>query len=283
MKIGDLVVHDQSFIVADLPTDPDTPVLAVGYELFRRFAVKVNFEQQSLTFYDGPRFHYSGQGTAVPLHLRVTALLVDASIGKATGRFLLDTGNEFGFSTTSGFTNKNDLVHALNAHFLSYNGRGLAGPSPEAYLARVDNMRIGAVHVPSVIAHLTTDPSDKSDLAGNIGQSILGQFTEVFDCMRGQLYFEKTKKSDQAEVFNRAGLIFDSFGHGLQVMTVLPDSPGAEAGLHAGDIIATVDGKVPADNVHQPAFLEAPDTVLHLRIRRGNETHAMNVTLRDVL
>ena len=39
--------------------------------------------------------------------------------------------------------------------------------------------------------------------------------------MHGKVYFERTKDSDRPEVFNGAGLIFDSFGHGLQVMTVL--------------------------------------------------------------
>jgi hypothetical protein len=289
LQIGDLVLHDQTFYIAGLPDDGPgeggAPEFVVGYELLRRFAVKVDYERQSLTFYDGPRFHYTGSGSAVPLEFQSNGngLFIEASIGKASGRFIIDTGNEFGFSLTTKFTTKNSLVQILGAHFLAYNGRGFAGPSPEAYLARVNNLRMGDVLAPSVIAHLTTDPSDKSDLAGNIGQSILGQFTEVFDCMRGQLYFEKTKKSDQAEIFNRAGLIFDSFGHGLQVMTVLPGSPGAEAGLQAGDIITAVDGKVPADDVKQPAFLEAPGTVLHLSIHRGSESHAISLTLRDVL
>lgn len=289
LQIGDLVLHDQTFYVVGLPDDGlgegGAPEFIVGYELLRRFAIKVDYDEQKLTFYDGPGFHYAGAGIAVPLELKSDSngLFVEASIGKAAGRFIIDTGNESGFSLTTKFTLKNNLVQALGAHFLGYNGRGLVGPSPEAYLARVDNMRIGEVAVPSVIVHLTTDPSDKSDLAGNIDQSILGQFTEVFDCMRGKLYFEKTKKSDQAEVFNRAGLIFDSFGHGLQVMTVLPGSPGAEAGLQKDDIITAVDGKIPADDVHQPAFLEAPGTVLHITVRRGNETREMNVTLRNVL
>jgi Trypsin-like serine proteases, typically periplasmic, contain C-terminal PDZ domain len=289
LQIGDLVLHDQTFFVSGMPDDgPDeggTPQFIVGYELLRRFAIKVDYAQQRLTFYDGPDFHYTGSGSVVPLELQSNGngIFVEASIGKASGRFIIDTGNEFGFSLTTKFTTKNNLVQTLRAHFLGYNGRGFAGPSPEAYLVRVNHLRIGDVPSPSVIAHLTTDPSDKSDLAGNIGQSILGNFTEVFDCMRGKLYFEKTKDSDRSEIFNRAGLIFDSFGHGLQVMTVLPGSPGAEAGLQVGDIIATVDGKVPPDDGKQPAFLKAAGTVLHLSVRRGSETRVVNVTLRDIL
>jgi hypothetical protein len=39
LQIGDLVVHDQTFYTASLPEDDNVPVLVVGYELLRRFAV----------------------------------------------------------------------------------------------------------------------------------------------------------------------------------------------------------------------------------------------------
>ena len=137
LQIGDLLVRDQTFYVIDLPDEDGAPSFVVGYELLRRLAVRIDFEHQRLTFYDGPRFHYSGPGTAVPLQFQGNALLVQASIGDASGRFELDSGNESGTMMNTGFTVKNDLVHALGAHFLAYNGRGFAGPSPEAYLARV--------------------------------------------------------------------------------------------------------------------------------------------------
>lgn len=285
LQIGDLAVHDQSFYTAALPEDDATPVLIVGYELLRRFAVRIDYERQSLSFYDGPRFRYSGPGNAVPLDTQRNGngLFVEASTGKASGRFILDTGNEFGFSLTTGFTTKNDLVHALGAHFLAYNGRGFAGPSPDAYLARVNTFRIGNVPAPSVIAHLTIDPSDQSELAGNIGQSILSKFTEVFDCMHGKIYFEKSTNSDRPEVFNGAGLIFDSFGHGLQVMTVLPGGPGAQAGLQTGDLITAINGKAPSDEVNSPPFLQPPGTELHLKVQHGSEIREVSLTLKEVL
>jgi Aspartyl protease/PDZ domain len=283
LQIGDLLVRDQTFYVLDLPDDSGGPSFAVGYELLRRLAVRIDFEQQRLTFYDGPRFHYSGPGTGVPLQYQGNALLVQASIGDASGRFELDSGNESGTMMNSGFTVKNDLVRALGARYLAYNGRGFAGPSPQAYLARVTTMHIGDIRVPSVIGRFSTDPSDTRDLAGNIGQNILRHFTEVFDCMHGQVYFETTKDSAQPEVFNRAGLIFDSFGHGLQAMTVLPDSPGAQAGLETGDVITAIDGKAPSDEMNQPAFLQPAGTRIQLTVQHGTETRRVTVILRDVL
>jgi hypothetical protein len=290
LQIGDLVVRDQTFGVIDfaagnLPDvdDDSAPSIFVGYELLQRFAVRIDFERQRLTFYDGPRFHYSGPGKAVPLRFQGNALLVQASIGDASGLFVLDSGNESGTGMSTGFTVKNNLVQTLGAHFLAYNGRGVAGPSPPAYLARVNTMHIGDVSVPSFIGRFSTDPSDKSDFAGLIGQDILRRFAEVFDCMRGRVYFETTKDSARPEVFNRAGLIFDSFGHGLQVMTVLPGSPGAQAGIEAGDVITAIDGKTLDDEVNQPAFLQPSGTQLRLGVQHGTEAHEVTVILSDVL
>lgn len=283
LRIGDLLLRDQILYVIDMPDENGAPSFLVGYELLRRFAVKIDFEHQRLTFYDGQRFHYSGDGKAVPLRIQNGALLVEAFIGDASGWFVLDSGNESGTMMFPTFTVKNNMVQALGAHFLSYNGRGFAGPSPLAYLARVRTMRIGDVSVPSFIGHFSTDRSDKRELDGNIGQDILSHFTEVFDCIHGQVYFETTKESTQSGIFNRAGLLFDSFGHGLEVMTVLPGSPGAQAGIETGDVITAIDGKTPDDETNQPVFLQSPGTQIQLTVRHGTATRLVTVTLRDVL
>ena len=144
-------------------------------------------------------------------------------------------------------------------------------------------MRLGDVRVPSIVARFSTDPSDERSIGGNIGEDILSRFTEIFDCMHGQVYFEATKESAEPEIFNRAGLIFDSFGHGLQVMTVLPGSPGALAGIQTGDVITAMDGKTSSDEMNQPAFLEPPGTQLHLTVQNGAKAREVTVTLKEFL
>lgn len=287
LQIGDLTVRDQTFYVADIPDDSDTPTFAVGYELMRRFAVKIDYKNQRLTFYDGPTFHYAGDGKAVPLYLQDPGnyIYADASVAGVTGRFLLDTGSEIGSDLGAGFVQTNDLVQKLQAHYLGYDGRGYAGPDPAAYLVRVDTFRLGDMPVPGVIEHLATSTPVANGAAGGIGQNILTRFTNVFDVMRGKLYLEKTADSDTPEVFNRAGLIFDTADGkpGLEVMTVLPGSPGDQAGLKIGDQIVAIDGKVPKDEVNQPAFLAPVGSVVRLSVQRGGQSLAMAVTLANVL
>ena len=66
-------------------------------------------------------------------------------------------------------------------------------------------------------------------------------------------------------------------------MTVIPGSPAEASGLLVGDLITEIDGRPPKDDVEEPAFLQAPGTVLHLRVERGNDARNIDVSLRDIL
>jgi putative serine protease PepD len=69
----------------------------------------------------------------------------------------------------------------------------------------------------------------------------------------------------------------------LEVMTVLPGGPGAQAGLQAGDVITAIDGKAPGDEVNSPPFLQPPGTELRLTVQHGKETREVSLTLKEIL
>ncbi len=284
LQIGDLVVHDQTFYVISAPPElGESPVAAVGYELMRRLAVKIDYEHQRITFYDAPSFAYSGGGIKVLLRVVEKGFEVNANVDGVDGTFAVDTGNEFGFSLESGFVKANDMIKMLDARYHGYSGRGYAGPTPDAYYARVKTLRIGDAEVHGVIAFLLTGESAPEEFAGNIGRSILQQFNITFDCMRGSLYLEKNANWGKPGIFNRAGIVIDPMGQGQKVMTVLPGSPGEAAGLKVGDVITQIDGHAPSDDSDEPAFMQAVGTVVHLSVKRGDEVREIVVTLKDVV
>ena len=283
IKIGNLTVHDQKFYVGNVPAG--APQILIGYQMLRLFIVKIDWVHHSLTFYNAPHFHYSGSGTAVPMHFKANLIMIKGSIGDTSGSFQLDTGNQFGSKIYGYFAHRHHLDSILHAKYIGYDGRGEAGPSRRAYIVRIKNFRMGAVRVPSVIFHIGTGVSNYyySGMDGNLGRSVLDRFNEVFDCVRGVVYLERNKNSDKAGIFNGAGLILDSFGHGIEIMTVLPGSPGAEAKLRAGDIIKAINGKVPTDESATRVFHESNGTVLHLLILRDGKLRHAAVTLQHVL
>jgi hypothetical protein len=283
LQVGDLVLRNQTFYIIDVPSDPGDPqVGAIGYEVMMRLAVKVDFEDQKLTFYRDPSFRYSGPGVELPLLLQDRIFEVDAKLDGVNGRFELDTGNQFGFDLEPGFVKQNSMITRLGARYHGYAGRGYGGPLPEAYYARVKTLRLGDTEVNDVIAYLHTGEPAAGELAGNIGQSILRQFNEIFDAPRGRLYLEKNGNWGKSGVFNRAGIVIDPVEQGQKIMTVLPGGPGETAGLTAGDVITAIDGHAPGDDPNDPSFLQAEGTLVHLTVKRGDAVRKVEVKLRDL-
>jgi predicted aspartyl protease len=293
LQIGDLTIRHEKFLVIDTPWEPGDPVGALGYELLKKLAVTIDFEHQWLTFAAGPSFAYTGPGIAVPLIVQGTNFEVKGSVDGVGGTFLVDTGNEFGFSLSSRFVTENSLIDRLGAHFHGYSGRGYAGPLPYANYARTGTLKLGDAMVKSVVTYLNTGASGPDEFDGNVGQSILQQFVVTFDVPHGKLYLEKNGNWGKPGVFNRAGVILGptepgimqqgSTREGEQVMTVLPGSPGEAAGVRVGDTVMAIDSRTPSDTSQEPAFLQAAGTTVHLTLKRGQDVREVDVVLKDLL
>jgi len=67
------------------------------------------------------------------------------------------------------------------------------------------------------------------------------------------------------------------------VKTIFPCSPAETIGLKQGDLITAVNGAKPADNLHDPAFLQPVGTTVHLTVLRDGGELTCDLTLRDVL
>jgi hypothetical protein len=251
----------------------------------RRFAVRIDSEHNQITFLDGPHFHCTGSGTAIPLILRKdgNGAEIRAEADGIPGIFTLDTGNQIGLFLNSSFVQEHHLVAVLGAHYRGYNGRGFGGPSPEAWFARLHTLRIGDLDIANPVVRLQTQPDGPNANAGNIGQSILQRFTLTVDCMRGVMYLEKNDNWGKVEVFDRAGLILNPVNGVDMVMTVLSESPGEASGLKPGDSITAIDGQSPSVDPNDPIFNQPVGTVLHLTVSRNGRVQIYDVTLKDVL
>lgn len=282
LQIGDVTMHDQPFVVMDLPPDSPGPVAVVGYEFLQRFVVNIDYEHNRMTMYDPARFNYTGSGVAVPMLVKSRTLYVKGSVDGFKGTFTLDTGNEVALELEPGFVRINDLVGWTHARFHGYAGRSYPGPLPESYYARIQQLTIGNAEVEDIAANLSQGEPHDGEPDGNIGHSVFSQFQCTFDVTRGKLYLEKNANWGPVP-FNRAGIVLDPQDDGMKVMTVLAGGPGESAGLQVGDLITKIDRKTPEDTQDESAFARPVGTVLHLTVKRGQATQEILVTLKDVL
>jgi C-terminal processing protease CtpA/Prc len=126
-----------------------------------------------------------------------------------------------------------------------------------------------------------------TEVDGIIGYQILRQFVITFDYSRGEAWFERSRTFGTKTVQWKTGFqAVKANGSDFQVVTVLPDSPAAGAGISVGDVITEVDGR-PATSVGQAEFGDLmrrhDGTLVRLNVVQGGKKHSIVLTLKELL
>lgn len=260
----------------------------VGYELFKRFVVRHDFERETLTLTLPSHFVYRGGGTIVPFKLSNTIPLVRAEVDGVPGEFIVDSGFPGSVILYSNFVTKNDLTAKYNPKFEIITGWGIGGPVRTG-VARVRIFRLDGVTVPDLV--LTLSLLKKGTLAnpylaGAIGSEILRRFTVTFDYSRRKMMFEKNVNYDSPEVFDRSGMYLSKGPDWFEVLDVVTGGPADEAGIKVGDRIVSLDGKK-SSRVSLPEvrlkFKEPVKTRINLIMMRDKSTREVVLVLRDLV
>jgi hypothetical protein len=257
----------------------------VGFEFFKRFPVKLDFQRSRATFYDPSRFTYAGRGVGVPVTIRERVAHVDGSVDGYKGVFAIDTSSRGSLELAAPFVDNNGLVKRFGATQSFVSGASGDGHM-HALLARANQLKLGAVAVDKPVVALNkpvpgTTPN--AEVAGSVGHGILRQFNITFDYANGMLYFEKNTNFGLPDVFDRSGMWVERSASGFEVVDVIKDGPAARAGLAPGNVIVAIDGK-PWSAVTLPGFRQelmgAPGAKIKMKLGSGQERI---ITLRELI
>lgn len=164
---------------------------AVGYELFARLTVSINYSDKTLTLTDpsAPPTVQTG-GSVVPIKLENRLPTVLASVdGKAPGRFLIDTGDSGAAHLYTQYAEANGLLpKASDPADATRQGIGVGGQMTET-LSPGHSLKVGGEQVSGLTLSTIGGPgiSQVSSQAGGIGNVFLSHFTVTFDYARGTL------------------------------------------------------------------------------------------------
>lgn len=299
-KVGTLVLGDkielknQPFGVLPMPGFSNIEGTQfdglVGYELFKRFVVRIDYADQKLTFIEPADFDRTDAGTAVPFTLAGGGIpFVKGSIDGIPGEFEIDLGERAALSLFAPFVKAHDLDTRYQTTNEATVGWSVGG-SVHGRVARGGVLKIAGVTVKNPVVELSTSEKGafaRKHIAGNIGGEILRRFTITFDYAHQRMYLKPNKNYGKPMNYNRSGLWINQQGAGFIVESVMTGGPADKAGLGTGDVITAVDGK-PAMKIGLSGFREmlrndAPDTRLELTVAHGNASHNVTLTLRRLI
>jgi hypothetical protein len=158
LQLGDASLEQQVFAVfpmADFERVEGVPSGGlVGYEIFKRFVVTVDYEKSRVTLTLPAAFKYQGQGTAVPFKFSEHIPQVDGEIDGIPGKFDIDTGSRASVDLLGPFVEKNGLKQKYAPKFEGVTGWGVGGPA-RSQIGRAQLLKLGEVAVPAPVTELT--------------------------------------------------------------------------------------------------------------------------------
>ncbi|HEU4729913.1 MAG TPA: PDZ domain-containing protein, partial [Kofleriaceae bacterium] len=247
LAVGDVRLAAPVFYVIDLEALGDVEGEdidgLVGFELFERLVVRIDYPGRALTLTRRDGFTPPAGAIVVPFELRERTPIAAGSIDGIPARFTIDTGSRGSLSTTSPFTRANGLEARYRPAFEAIVGWGVGGPS-RARPVRFGRVQLGDAVITDVSGELFT--GDKGALAdpdssANLGGGILKRFAVTFDYRDRRMYLEPAPGVPR-DVYDRSGMFFLRAGDALRVASVVPGGPAARAGVAADDRIVAIDG-----------------------------------------
>ena len=259
----------------------------VGYEMFRRFGVQIDYANRKLILCTAEKFVPPSGASVVPFTLDDRIPIVAGMLDGTPIRMSVDTGSRSSLTLHAPFVREHDLIGRYHAGPEAVLGWGVGGPSRERP-ARFGTLHLGDLDVRGIAGELFS--GDKGsfanpDLGGNLGGGVLRRFTVGFDYANRKMYLAPNATFAQADAFDRSGLwLLDDAGV-LKVADVAPDSAAARAGITNDDRIVSIGGEAVSKRTlpeWRKLLRETPaGTKLALEFRRGGKTQRAELVLAD--
>ncbi len=292
LGVGEATLANQVFAVYPMEAFSaveGTPINGlIGYEVFKRFVARVDYEHHLITLTVPSAFAYKGDGTAVPFQFNAHIPQVEGEIDGIPGKFDIDTGSRTSLTVLGPFAEKHDLAAHYGAKLEAVTGWGVGGAA-RGLVTRAKVLRLGKVEVHDPVTELSLQKKGafvNPYVAGNVGAGVLKRFNITFDYPHQQLIFEPNANYDQPDVYDRSGMWLNQSGETLEVMDVVAGGPAAAAGLKTGDKILAIAGR-PVSQLSLPAvrqeFKSEPGTKLRLSIQSGEQKRDVELVLKNLV
>jgi hypothetical protein len=263
----------------------------LGSDFLNQVVVEIDYGRETVRLYDPSSYHNASKATALPLTFvggmpLIRAKFIEPKGKNLEGDFVINTA----LDASIVFSNRYADAHKL------YSSRmpTTSASDPEldngasVALARLRAFQIGPYVTEDVLVAFPQAyqvPGGNTQIAGSIGGGMLRRYIVVFDFPHQQVIFAPSSRFRLFDQEDKSGLTLIAKGADLkrfEVEQVQPGSPGADAGIQKGDVIAGIDNEPAADMTLasvRELFREIPHKY-KLLVERNEKTFEASLTMR---
>jgi predicted aspartyl protease len=292
-SVGGIEFAEQNVAVIDIAglfrRTSDLEIVGIlGFDFLSRFATRVDYANETLTFYDPSSFEYEGDGVVLDAPLSGNIFTVPVTVdGEFGGRWALDLGAG-GCSFHYPYANEHGLLDRPGVDVIGFGAGGQITKKLQKYQA----MEMAGFTVDD--AWITVPDSEvvgafsSTELTGNLGNTLFRHFVLTLDYERQQVAVERGENYGNDFPRGKAGLgLWRPDGDDIEVLYVSGGTPADEAGFEEGDVVVSINGiaveRFGGLIALREMMREAAGTEYVLGILRDGEPMELRLTLRELL
>jgi hypothetical protein len=304
ITMGDMIGYRQNLVVIKddilkLSEFVGRPVHGIiGYEIFNRFAVTIDFSTNEIILENPEHYKYKpSKGERFPItieenkpYLSTIELVNDSQ--NLPLKVVLDTGAGHAISLDA---HRNNNIPMPEKMVKAQLGRGLSGII-NGNLGRIPMLKIGKFEMKNLVASFPDSASyrikgvDITERQGNIGCEFLRRFKVTFN-YRDQYIVLKPINRRMKEPFehNMSGIELMAQGedyHEFMVDRIIEHSPADEAGLQQGDKVIFINNKSSKDitiSEIYKIFQKGEGKLINLMVKRGKDVFFTTINLKRLI
>ena len=226
----------------------------LGYELFSRFVVEINYQEKYVELMDPSKFKPKRKFQTVSISIEDTKPFITTTVISTKSKnlkLLVDTGASHSLMLDP---ESDRDIQIPEPNIKAIIGRALGGEIT-GKIGRIKEVHLNKFILREVIANYP-DPNSYMDTLkassvyrnGSLGGEILSRFTVIFDYSGSKMYLKKNQSFKKEFDYNLSGLTIKAKGSKLRVFEVIEvrkNSVSEKAEFLAGDLIVSING-VPA-------------------------------------
>jgi PDZ domain/Aspartyl protease len=269
----------------------------LGYELFSRFIVEVNYEKRILIVSTPRKFKARRKYHRIPITVEDTKPYVVADVSLKNGqtikaKLMMDSGASHGLLLEP---QSDPRITVPENAISSEIGRGIGGEIL-GKVGRVNYLALGDYVVKNPIASFP-DPNSYMDSLkigrttrnGTIGGEILSRFNIIYNFSKEEIYLKKNSAFKKKFYYNLSGLTVKAIGSDLntfEIARVRKASTAEKADIKTGDLILSINGiATNALDLNQVLgfFNSKPGKKINLQINRKGKILKKSFDLEDAI